>query len=70
MTGIEHSILATGLLAAFYYYGRWQGKKEKVEDIIEHTLNTLEKGNFVKVKKCEKTGDKELIPLDKYEKVW
>ena len=69
MTGIEHSILATGLLAAFYYYGRWKGKKEKVEDIIEHTLNTLEKGNFVKVKKCEKTGDKELIPLDKYEKV-
>tara|TARA_B100000035_G_C20818061_1_gene472995 strand:+ start:22 stop:234 length:213 start_codon:yes stop_codon:yes gene_type:complete len=70
MTGIEHSILATSLLAAFYYYGRWKGKKEKVEDIIEHTLNTLEKGNFVKVKKCEKTGDKELIPLDKYEKVW
>ena len=70
MTGIEHSILATAMLAAFYYYGRWKGKQEKVEDIIEHTLNTLEKGNFVKVKKCDKTGDKELIPLDKYEKVW
>ena len=51
MTGIEHSILATAMLAAFYYYGRWKGKQEKVEDIIGHTLDTLEKGNFVKVKK-------------------
>jgi Na+-transporting NADH:ubiquinone oxidoreductase subunit NqrA len=70
MTGIEHSILATATIAFFYYFGRRQGKKEKVEDIIEHTLNTLEKGNFVRVKTCEKTGEKELIPLDKYEKVW
>tara|TARA_B100001063_G_scaffold230943_1_gene244535 strand:- start:752 stop:964 length:213 start_codon:yes stop_codon:yes gene_type:complete len=70
MTGIEHSILATAMLAGFYYFGRWTGKKEKVEDIIGHTLDTLEKGNFVKVKMCDKTGDKELIPLDKYEKVW
>ena len=70
MTGIEHAILATSSLAAFFYVGKWMGKKEKVEDIIEHTLDTLEKGNFVKVKKCDKTGDQELIPLDKYEKVW
>ena len=39
--------------------------RAKVEDIIEHTLNTLEKGNFVKVKTCQKSGEKELIPLDK-----
>ena len=70
MTGIEHAILATSTLAAFFYVGKWIGKKEKVEDIIEHTLNTLEKNNFVKVKKCEKTGDKELIPLDKYTGIW
>jgi|TARA_B100001093_G_C26287477_1_gene783812 hypothetical protein len=70
MTGIEHAILATFSLAAFFYVGKWMGKQEKVEDIIGHTLDTLEKGNFVKVKKCDKTGDKELIPLDKYEKVW
>jgi hypothetical protein len=65
MTAIEHAILTTSILAFFYYFGRWQGKKEKVEDIIEHTLNTLEKGNFVRVKTCEKSGEKELIPLDK-----
>ena len=70
MTGIEHSIIATLTIAAFYYAGRWSGKKEKVESIVEHTLNTLEKGNFVKVKKCEKSGEKELIPLDKYKGIW
>lgn len=65
MTGMEHAILATSVIAAFFYTGKWLGKKEKVEDIIEHTLNTLEKGNFVKVKTCQKSGEKELIPLDK-----
>mgnify|MGYP000598341114 FL=1 len=65
MTGIEHAILATSVIADFFYTGKWMGKKEKVEDIIEHTLNTLEKGNFVKVKTCQKSGEKELIPLDK-----
>ena len=65
MTGIEHAILATSVIAAFFYTGKLLGKKEKVEDIIEHTLNTLEKGNFVKVKTCQKSGEKELIPLDK-----
>ena len=64
MTGIEHAVLATGMLAAFYYYGKWIGRKEKVEDVIEHTLDTLEQGNYIKVI-VQKNGDKELIPLDK-----
>jgi len=64
MTGIEHSILATAMLAGFYYYGKWIGRKEKVEDVIEHTLDTLEQGNYIKVI-VQKNGDKELIPLDK-----
>jgi len=69
MTGIEHAILATSSLAAFFYVGKWMGKKEKVEDIIEHTLDTLEKNNMIKVKKDD-DGNKEILPLDKYEKVW
>ena len=69
MTGVEHAILATSCLAAFFYAGKHIGKKEKVEDIITHTLNQLEKGNFVKVKK-DKNGEKELIPLDKYHGIW
>ena len=70
MTGIEHTILATSFLAAFFYAGKWMGKKEKVEDIIEHTLNMLEKNNMIKVAVDKKTGEKEILPLDKYEKVW
>jgi RNA-binding protein YhbY len=70
MTGIEHAILATSFLAAFFYVGKWVGKKEKVEDIIEHTLNMLEKNNMIKVSVDKKTGEKEILPLDKYEKVW
>jgi hypothetical protein len=69
MTGIEHSLLATASLAVFYYFGRWQGKKEKIENIIESTLNMLEKNNMIKVK-VDKNGEKEILPLDKYEKVW
>jgi RNA-binding protein YhbY len=70
MTGIEHAILATAFLAVFYYVGKWNGKKEKVEHIIEHTLNMLEKNNMIKVKVDKKTGEKEILPLDKYQKVW
>ena len=70
MTGIEHAILATSFLAAFFYVGKWVGKKEKVENIIEHTLNMLEKNNMIKVSVDKKTGEKEILPLDKYEKVW
>ena len=70
MTGIEHAVLATSFLAAFFYVGKWMGKKEKVEDIIEHTLNMLEKNNMIKVEVDKKTGEKEILPLDKYQKVW
>ena len=38
--------------------------------IIEHTLNMLEKNNMIKVSVDKKTGEKEILPLDKYEKVW
>ena len=65
MTGIEHSILATGLLAIFYYVGMHVGKKEKIEDIVNTMLDKLERGNFIKVELDEKTVEKELIALDK-----
>ena len=64
MEFIEEAILATSVLAAFFYYGKYLGKKERVEDIIEHTLETLEKGNYIKVKYHGDTKEKELIPLD------
>ena len=65
MTAIEHSIIATLCLAAFYYFGKYQGQKFKVEGVIEATLDMLEKNNYIKVKVDKKNGEKELIPLDK-----
>ena len=69
MTGMEHAFVATSMLAVFFYVGKWMGKKEKIEDIITHTLDTLEKNNMIKVE-VKKNGEKEILPLDKYEKVW
>ena len=70
MTGVEHAILATSCLAAFFYAGKGYGKKEKIEKIIDHTLTQLEKNNMIKVKVDQETGEKEILPLDKYQKVW
>ena len=70
MTGLEFSMVATPILAAFFYFGKHQGKKEKIEHIIEHTLNQLEKNNMIKVSVDKETGEKEILPLDKYQKVW
>lgn len=69
MTGIEFSLVATPILAGFFYFGKFQGKKEKIENIVDHTLNQLEKNNMIKVK-VDKNGEKEILPLDKYQKVW
>jgi hypothetical protein len=65
MTPFEQAFLATSLLAIFFYFGKYLGKQERVEDIVEHTFNMLEKYNMIKVKKCEKTGEKEILPIDK-----
>ena len=58
MTGLEHSLLATGLLAIFYYVGVHVGKKKKIEDIVSTMLDKLERGNFIKVEKDEKNWRK------------
>ena len=49
----------------FYYVGVKVGKKEKIDDIVSSMLDKLESGNFIKVEIDEKTGEKELIALDK-----
>ena len=53
-------MVATPILAAFFYFGKHQGKKEKIEHIIEHTLNQLEKNNMIKVK-VDENGEKEIL---------
>ena len=69
MTGIEFSMVVTPILAVFFYFGKHQGKKESVEMVVESTLNMLEKNNMIKVE-VDKNGEKEILPLDKYQKVW
>ena len=69
MTGIEFSLVATPILAGFFYFGKHQGKKESIDIVVESTLNMLEKNNMIKVK-VDKNGEKEILPLDKYQKVW
>ena len=54
---------ATPILAAFFYFGKHQGKKEKIEHIIEHTLNQLEKNNMIKVQVDKETGKKKFCLL-------
>tara|TARA_B100001057_G_C22517887_1_gene820629 strand:- start:121 stop:330 length:210 start_codon:yes stop_codon:yes gene_type:complete len=69
MTGLEFSLVVTPILAGFFYFGKHQGKKESIEMVIESTLNMLEKNNMIKVK-VDKNGEKEILPLDKHQKVW
>ena len=64
MTGLEHAILATGLLFVFYKWGEWTGRREKVEDIIETTLIKLEDSGFI-ITETNEDGQKELMPVQK-----
>ena len=64
MTGIEHSLRATGMLALFFYVGKHIGEKKKVEHIVECTFDMLEKNNMIRVS-VDKNGEKEILPLDK-----
>jgi len=65
MTPIELSLLCTSCLAVSYYIGVHIGKKESLTDAVEFTLDTLEKGNYIKFRYNKETKEKELIPLDK-----
>ena len=63
---MEHAFWSNIHACRISYVGKqWMGKKEKVEDVITHTLDTLEKNNMIKVKK-DNNGNKEILPLDKY----
>jgi hypothetical protein len=47
MDAIEHSIIATTLLAVFYYAGMWVDKRNRIEEAIANTLATLEDNNYI-----------------------
>jgi hypothetical protein len=62
MTGFEHTIIAVAMLMIFYYAGRFTNTKEKVEEAIATTLQTLEDRGYI-VTKDNGKGEKELIPI-------
>lgn len=64
MTGIEHSIIATVLLAVFYYVGRHVGRGENTEHVIEQTLISLEDRGYIYCITNE-DGEKELQKFPK-----
>ena len=64
MTGFEHSLIATGLLAIFYYAGRYFGRRESVEDAIVATFEALEDNGYISTIE-NANGEKELQPFPK-----
>jgi len=46
MTGLEFSLVATPILAGFFYFGKHQGKKEKIEHIIDPYFESVRKEQY------------------------
>ena len=57
MTGLEHAVIATFFLWLFYTVGRYQANRQKIEEAIANTLDTLEKNKYI-VCKTDKDGQK------------
>ena len=62
MTAIEHAILATAVLWVFYQWGRYESKKELIEEAIANTLAVLETNNYIKCRTLD-NGEKELLEV-------
>ena len=43
MTPIEYAVITTCILAVFYYAGVYVGKQKAIADVVENTLNILDK---------------------------
>lgn len=57
LTALSHSLIATSLLAVFFYAGMYMDKRKRIEEAIANTLDTLEKNNYI-VCKEDKDGQK------------
>ena len=66
MDAYLHTMIATGSLAAAYYFGKYFEKhifgKEIIENAVGSILESLEKDGFIATG-FDKDGDKELIPV-------
>ena len=57
-----HTLLAVGLMIGAYLLGRYLESRAIVENAIGSTLESLERGGFIRTT-TDKDGDKELIPI-------
>ena len=61
-----HTILAVGSLMGFFFVGEYFGKKkiseEKTADIIDYTINILERDGMIRVS-TGKDGEQEIVPI-------
>ena len=63
MTPIELSLISTTVIAIAYYLGKYHGRMELTEKVVNSMLKTLEQGGFIKTK-LDKNGEIELIKRD------
>ena len=61
MDALTHELLAAGIMAGFYYLGRWS-TRTNLTDVIESMLSKLETDGFIATK-MDENGDKELVPI-------
>tara|TARA_Y100001963_G_scaffold147261_1_gene223350 strand:+ start:4235 stop:4474 length:240 start_codon:yes stop_codon:yes gene_type:complete len=66
MDAFTHTLLAVGSLVAFFFAGRFLGQNSTVdrlaEDMVEHTINQLERDGLIRVE-TDKDGEKEIVPI-------
>tara|TARA_E500000318_G_scaffold92240_1_gene90775 strand:+ start:278 stop:511 length:234 start_codon:yes stop_codon:yes gene_type:complete len=61
-----HTVIAIACLAGCYYWGRLLAKREILSEVVDTTLEKLEKEGFVRME-IDEDGDKSLVPISEIE---
>ena len=61
-----HTVVAIACLAGCYYWGRLLAKREILSEVVDTTLEKLEKEGFVRME-IDEDGDKSLVPISEIE---
>jgi len=61
-----HTVVAITCLAGCYYWGRLLAKREILSEVVDTTLEKLEKEGFVRME-IDEDGDKSLVPISEIE---
>ena len=61
-----HTVVAIACLAGCYYWGRLLAKREILSEVVDTTLEKLEKEGFVRME-IDEDGDKSLVLISEIE---